>query len=149
MKRNLFQKATFAIDEDSFRKQDVKEGELEGMKRLIVENGGVVVNMKDGAHYLVQEDGSNNNIWAKAFDGNDIMDEKNRKIIHFRWVIECINQNHLLNQTNAVHLCPLPQRVPIASFQDLAIEFTLFPEVDKYVFNKIAELYGFKITFKE
>jgi hypothetical protein len=49
-KKNLFNGTTFAIDEESFGKN---ENEIEGMKRLIMENGGKLVELKDKSHYLV------------------------------------------------------------------------------------------------
>jgi hypothetical protein len=50
-KKKLFNGITFAIDEESFGKN--KNEMIGRMKRLIMENGGILVKLKDKSHYLV------------------------------------------------------------------------------------------------
>jgi glutamate dehydrogenase/leucine dehydrogenase len=75
------------------------------MRRMLIENGGKVVDKSDNARYIICEDGFNKKLWV---NDNEKVDEKNRIIIHFRWVEECIKENKMLGYTEAYHLMPMP-----------------------------------------
>ncbi len=70
-----------------------KEELIEHMTRTIIENGGKVIPASTGGkcHYIVTEDGFVNNIWEQMFAGQAI-DKHNRKIIHFRWIMQCVSK---------------------------------------------------------
>jgi BRCT domain, a BRCA1 C-terminus domain len=71
-----------------------KEEIIEHMHRQIIENGGKIVpaTSKHSSHYIIIEDGVESKIWEMIGTGN-VVDSKNRKIIHFRWVQQCIKKN--------------------------------------------------------
>ena len=48
------------------------------MERVIISNGGVVIDSQDAAAYIIQEDGFDPEIWQK------MSDEKH--YIHFRFI---------------------------------------------------------------
>ena len=51
---------------------------------------------------------------------------------------------------DALHLCPLPHKVPLACFKNVCLELALVPtELELLVFTQLIELYGFKKQFKE
>jgi len=56
----------------------------------------------------------------------------------------------IFDHNDAIHLCPLPMSVPVPSFKDLTVAFTLISsQVDELIFFKLTELYGIKNKFKE
>ncbi len=73
-----------------------------------------------------------------------MVDEHNRKIIHFRWINQCIKKNKIIEDNDQMHLLPLPQRIPVADFGTTLIALTLFDKNDKEVFECLVKLYGFK-----
>ena len=131
-KKDLFRKATFAIQTQSFN--EVDEDYIEGMRRMIMEHGGIVVDENIKSNYIIQEDGYSVDGWNKHGQG----DSMSRKIIHFRFVEECIRLNCLLDEVNNIHLCPLPQRVPIEEFTNVTISLTTFTPVEKHVYGNMA-----------
>lgn len=46
-------------------------------------------------------------------------------------------------------MCPLPHKGPIPEFQKVGIEFTMAKELDRLVFENLANLYGFKRIMKD
>lgn len=108
MKRNLFESKTFAILEDSFADVD----DLDCTKRLLIENGGRVVEANAKANYAIFEDGHDPEIWKVFASGG--VDSMNRNIVHPRWVEKCVKEGQLFDHLNAYHLSPLPMKVPLA-----------------------------------
>lgn len=125
----MFKNATFAINEEAYSAAagtetlvrswgefDSAEDMIEYMARMIIENGGKVVDMSHKANYVVTEDGTVPDIWQKVGQGSYVLDRMNRKVIHFRWVLACIEKNKLVDDQETMHLLPLPHRVPIPAF---------------------------------
>ena len=108
VKKNLFQNLTFAVMEDSYKAR----GEMffESIRRKIIENGGVVVNENQKAHYVMFEDGYDAEVWNKI---SEVKDELSRNIISHRFIDKCIERGEILSHENALHICPLPQPVPV------------------------------------
>jgi len=48
-----------------------------------------------------------------------------------------------MEESDQMHLLPLPQRVPITDFKIAIITMSLFEKNDKEVFECLAKLYGF------
>jgi hypothetical protein len=94
--------------EDSYKAR----GELffESIRRKIIENGGVVVNENQKAHYVMFEDGYDAEVWNKI---SEVKDELSRNIISHRFIDKCIERGEILSHENALHICPLPQSVPV------------------------------------
>lgn len=67
---------------------------MEGIRRRIFEYGGKVVGEQDRANYVVQEDGHFADIWNT--EDQCMQDDKQRNIVHYRWVDECIRQQEIL-----------------------------------------------------
>jgi hypothetical protein len=117
VKRGLFKNKTFAIKDDcypdegpistSFGEFDSKSILIEDIIRKIIENGGKVVNGMHRSHYIITEDGEDPKIWDQMNNGG-LVDKMNRKIVHFRWVKQCIEQNTLVDDCDFMHLLPLP-----------------------------------------
>jgi BRCA1 C Terminus (BRCT) domain len=83
-------------------------------------------------------------IWTKTGDYNEVVDELNRKIISFRWVMESLKHNFFISRVKSMHLCPLPRKVPIEDFKNTVIEFTCIDKPEsRELFKELAELYGF------
>jgi hypothetical protein len=59
------------------------------------------------SHYAVTDDGAEANIWDKVGSGF-VLDNMNRKVVHFRWVLMCITKNEILDDCDQLHLLPLP-----------------------------------------
>ena len=55
VKKNLFGKVTFAVQDETFEKQD--EHFTEMLRKKIIENGGQVLSGNSKAHYVIFEDG--------------------------------------------------------------------------------------------
>ena len=89
VKKNLFNNITFAIIESSFLKYETEDF-VEGMRRQIIENGGIVVQSDAKANYVVYEDGHNPDVWGP--NDSPQCDSLERYIVHFRWVHECIRK---------------------------------------------------------
>lgn len=142
VKSNLFAQSTFAIIEESFK---VSEDEIEGMKSLIHQHGGIVVESNKKAKFVIFEDGWESKIWSDQLIANG--DHLKRHIIHYRWVEECIKAKQIFEHTTTLHLCPQPQPTPIEVFKDVGIAFTLIGcnPVDKLVFETLSKINGFKI----
>lgn len=139
VKRGLFKNHTFVINEDTFEDNDDKADNIENMIRNIIENGGKVIPNGSKCHYIIQEDGYDPAIWNTL--GN--VDKMDRKVIHYRWVEECIKKNSILDDANCMHLLPLPQRIPVTEFETVNVALTLFEKADKDVFDRLVKLYGF------
>ena len=67
------------------------------------------------SHYVLIEDGDNTKIWDLIGEGR-VVDELNRKIVHFRWVLQCIEKNEIVDSKDQLHLLPLPRHVPVDGF---------------------------------
>ena len=65
VKKNLFKNFTFAIIDSSFLKFDTEDF-VEGMRRQIIENGGIVVNSDAKANYVIFEDGHDSDVWRET-----------------------------------------------------------------------------------
>jgi len=117
MKLNLFKNMTFAIASESF--QEVHSGsqadfQIEQVRKFVQEYGGKLVHETDKAIYVVAEDGYLQNIWSQGF-----LDELNRKIVHLRWVKECVKVKAVLDHSTSMHLNPLPHAVPLPTLTPL------------------------------
>jgi len=55
----------------------------------------------------------------------------------------------MYNHVNALHLCPLPLKVPIAEFSDVTIAFTCCQEFDRQVWEAVCKLYGINVEFTD
>ena len=88
------------------------------MERMIIENGGRVIDDTNHSMFVIHEDGHNVNIWNEGDEepAETPAGQTKPKAIHFRWVQECINVQAELSADEAMHLCPLPHKVPIKSF---------------------------------
>ena len=51
--------------DESFRASNVTEDEIEGMKRMIFQNGGKVVDKDAKAKFVIYEDGWDPEVWQK------------------------------------------------------------------------------------
>lgn len=71
---------------DSFTQAGETLDFVEGIRRRIVENGGRVVGEDSRSNYVVQEDGFFPRIWQTEI----MQDDKQRNIVHPRWLDECI-----------------------------------------------------------
>ena len=80
---------------DSFLSAGETEDYVEGLKRRIIENGGIVVGQNDRANYVVQEDGYFPQIWQA--DTQCMQDAKQRNIVHPRWLDICISNQSIVN----------------------------------------------------
>lgn len=141
---------TFVILSSSFYdKEDETAADLvEITRRQIIENGGRVLDDDQKSNYVIAEDGYRQDVWTVLSSGKG--DEKQRLIVHRRWVEACIKENQIFDHENAYHLCPLPQKTPISVFKNVTIAFCLFTsELDKVIFETLANLAGFKNKFKE
>jgi hypothetical protein len=96
-KRNLFKAQTFALNEISFNDDDSYDVEL--MRRLIFENGGIVVESDAKANFAVFGDGYDKEVWKRGG-----VDQLNRNIVHFRWIDACIQNVKIVNHTEALHM---------------------------------------------
>lgn len=61
VKKNLFNNFTFAVIEESFEKQS--EDFLEILRKKVIENGGHVVSGSAKSHYVIFEDGYDQEVW--------------------------------------------------------------------------------------
>jgi hypothetical protein len=127
VKRGLFKNNTFAINEDAYLAHlphgsaiekpwgefDTGADMIEHMARLIIENGGKVVDITHKSNYVITDDGTIPDIWEKVGQGASVLDKLNRKVIHFRWILACIEKNKMIEDSETMHLLPLPHRVPI------------------------------------
>ncbi len=148
VKKNFFKGKTFTINEKSFENTDDSEIYMENMRKIIIENGGKIMDHSEKAHFIIQEDGFAAGIWSNL-DSNGAIDDKNRRVIHFRWVTESLKENALLDEVNAMHLCPMPRAIPVKSFEAITVEFTLCEDIDKVVFPSMATLYGFNRKYED
>jgi len=56
----------FGINKDSFaQSKGNSEKLIQGMERMIIENGGRVIDNFEKAMFIIQEDGFNPNIWKE------------------------------------------------------------------------------------
>ena len=161
VKRGLFKNMTFTLRDDAYDNSPVnpsngmlitsfgefenKEEIFEHMTRQIIENGGKVVpqQTKKSSHFIVTEDGQIPQIWELLGQGCQVLDELNRKIVHFRWIMQCIAKAQIMEDSDQMHLMPLPQRVPIEGLSQATIALTLFEKNDKDIFECLAKIYGF------
>ena len=112
------------------------------MEKVIIQNGGVVIDSVEEAAIIIQEDGYDPKIWQH--------DAKTQSFVHFRFIQECIAQNNFLSHEDGLYLCPLPQAIPVRIFSKIAIEFSLVTnELDELVFGELIKLYGIKRGFRE
>lgn len=94
--------------------------------------------------YLIIEDGHEKNVWQES------PKEDEQILLHPRFIYECKKQNSMLRTDNALHLLPLPHRVPIVDFKQICIEFAMLGnQLDALVFENLANLFGFKKAWKE
>jgi hypothetical protein len=140
VKKTIFTGKTFAINQVSFNKKTAKD--FEDMERVIISNGGVMIDSIEDAAFVIQEDGFDPNIWNK-------MDEE-INYVHFRYIQECIAENQSLSHEDGIYLCPTPQALPVRAFAGITIETCLVTnQLDELVYCKLIELYGFKRGFRE
>ena len=99
---------TFAILGQSFIDAGESSDFVEGVKRRIIEYGGKVVRSTDRANYVVHEDGYREDIWRLQ----EMNDEMNRNIVHYRWVDDCITNQGCFIQELRLDMYPLPHKVP-------------------------------------
>lgn len=60
-------------------------------RRMVIENGGRVLDDDSKSNYVIAEDGYRKDIWTVISNGKG--DEKHRLIVHRRWVEACIKEN--------------------------------------------------------
>ena len=117
VKTGLFKNMTFIINRETFPdiypiiasygEFDTKEALFEYMTRTIIENGGKVLTTNTRSHYILTDDGADKQIWDRLATGS-MVDHMDRKIVHFRWVMKCIAKNQLVDDSDQMHLLPLP-----------------------------------------
>jgi hypothetical protein len=56
------------------------------MRRIIFENGGIVVESDAKSNFVIFADGFDNDVWKRGG-----VDQLNRNIVHFRWIEACIH----------------------------------------------------------
>ena len=81
--------------DESFKASNVSEDEIEGMKRVIFQNGGKVVDKDAKANFVIYEDGWDPLVWQ-----NNLMtcgDSLNRNVVHYRWIEACIKENMIFD----------------------------------------------------
>ena len=72
------------------------------MEKLIIENGGRLIEDSRKAIYELMEDGFDNQIWFKK-----LKDEPEcTNVVHFRFVEACIEQKAVLRCEESMHLWP-------------------------------------------
>jgi hypothetical protein len=160
VKRNTFKNLTFTIKQDSFKLNysngepimisfgefDTLDDMFELMTRNIIENGGKVLASDNGgavrSNYIIMDDGSDPKIWDKLGQGS-MVDQLNRKIINYRWVEHCIQRGQHEEDSDKMHLLPLPVKVPLPAFRAATVTLTLFEKSDREVFEFLVGLYGF------
>eukprot|EP00347_Sterkiella_histriomuscorum_P001012 403373677 len=150
-KSSLFKNKTFSIQEEGFDYlEEEKEVFLEQIIQIIMEAGGKVFSSRKmlKTHYLICEDGCLKDFWNTIQTKQ--VDELDRKIVHYRWLKHCIKVNAIIDNHDMLYLYPLPQRVPIAEFNQALLLFTRCNNpIDEKVFKKLVSLYGFKYYSKE
>lgn len=61
-----------------------------------------------------------------------------------------MNKNVVLDHLNQLHLCPLPHKVPCKAFKNTVVTFTcVLDPIDKYVVQKLCQLYDIREFFQE
>ena len=135
---------TFAVLAGSFEAR----GEIffESIRKKIIENGGVIVNENQKAHYVMFEDGYEPSLWKKYID---MKDELGRNIVSYRFIDLCIERGEILNHENAMHICPLPQAIPVKALSHLSISFTCCDRFDRDIWEGVCRLYGINIKEQE
>lgn len=118
---------------------DNRQNYIDHMERTIIENGGRVVESHHKSHYIINDDGYDPKIWEKV----GMLDQHNRKVIHFRWVLKCIETNEILEESDKMHLLPFPMKVPIPQFSEVSITLTCFDKPDREIFECMVKMYGF------
>lgn len=118
---------------------------IQTLEKKIIENSGRVIDQASQAMFLVMQDGFDENIW----DPNQQAEEGQVKI-HPRFINECCKHKAMLNSESALHLQPLPQRIPVANFASICVEFAMVSnELDLLVFENLVSLYGIKKQWKD
>lgn len=118
---------------------------MEIMRKLIFENGGIVVESDLKSNFVIFADGFDKDVWKRGG-----VDQLNRNIVHFRWIEECIKSGRIVNHSEAIHLQPMPQQVPLPQSQRVTVAFALVQKaVDKLIFKTIADINGLVNDFKE
>ena len=140
---NIFQGKTFKICHDGFNPST----NFEQMEKLVIENGGRVID-GEKAMFTIQEDGFDQSIWKKKSDDNAPVEDT--RVVHFRYVQACVKEKKMLITDDALHLLPLPHKVPIADFKNVCLEMAMVGSpLELLVFSQLIKLYGFKHQFKE
>ena len=106
--KNIFMGGTFAIRAESF--QTLDQSGIDRMEKVIIQNGGYIKDELSEAKFVIQEDGWDPLIWQGSNEN------EKQVVIHFRYIQECILQNHLLKYDDGLHLCPQPHKLPIMAF---------------------------------
>lgn len=115
------------------------------MRRIIFENGGIVVESDAKSNFVIFADGFDNDVWKRGG-----VDQLNRNIVHFRWIEACIQNQRIVNHTEAIHQQPMPQRIPLPESERVVIAFALLTKaVDREIFETIAEIHKLESDFKE
>lgn len=77
VKSTIFSMKTFAINKESFIHKTSKD--FDDLERIIISNGGTVIDSLEGTAFVIQEDGYDQDIWDK-------LDESNTSFVHFRFI---------------------------------------------------------------
>ena len=150
---NLFMGKAFTLCKASYGSKAM-EKEKNQIEKVIIEYGGSVYEDEDKAKYIIQEDGINPDIWSwfnpkEGEEGSNQGEQQNEQpkliAVHFRFIQDCIKENTMLRYEDAMHLCPLPQKVPVKAFKTICIEMAnITTLLDNLVFSSLVKLYGFK-----
>lgn len=94
--------------------------------------------------FVIIEDGYDPQIW-------DHSNENETQIrIHPRFIFECQKHKALLDHGQALHLLPLPHRIPMPCFNNICVEFALVSDpIDALVFESLVKLFGIKKSWKD
>lgn len=117
--------------------------------KTVIENGGKVLPNDQRSNYIIMNDGYDHKIWSREYLDRKNTDDQNRNIIHFRWIEESIRNKNMFDHCKALHLCPMPQKVPITAFQKTKVAFTCLDELEKAIFFTMADLYGLRESFED
>lgn len=152
IRQNIFNGKTFAILEESFIVPERKDDDehivqvqefVQGLEKKIIENSGRVIDQAGQAMFLIMQDGFDEHIW-------DAEPEDDQVKIHPRFIEQCCKHKAMLSTDSALHLQPLPQRIPCAKFSGICIEFAMVNnELDLLVFSCLVNLFGIKKSWKE
>ena len=152
-KINIFNGKTFRIVAESFERDDMDEAMhiISNLEKKILEYGGRLIDDASfDAMFLVQEDGYQRDIWSAGQGEEEESDKKKQKIVHERFIDECIKEKTMLNAADALHLQPLPHKVPIKNFSKACVQLALVESrIDGLVMEKLIDLYGFRSGWQQ